>query len=60
LDFLININHFKKFILITQNKSHLRGKTKPKKEPFVKDRNYDWVEKEIEMKKSQENISLSG
>ena len=35
-------------------KSHLRGKTKPKKEPFIKDPNYDWVEKEIEMKKAHE------
>lgn len=33
----------------------MRGKTKAKKEPFVKDANYDWVEKEIEMKKAHDN-----
>jgi len=32
----------------------LRGKAKAKHESFRKDPHYDWVEKEIEMKKQSE------
>ncbi|CAF0828271.1 unnamed protein product [Brachionus calyciflorus] len=39
--------------------SHLRGKTKAKREPFIKDEYYDWVEKEIEMKAQNEKNSNS-
>lgn len=45
-----------KLILLNNQKtfSHLRGKTTEKHESSKKDANYDWVEKEIEMKKISE------
>lgn len=50
-----------KLVLLNNQKtwSHLRGKTKAKHEPFKKDKNYDWVEKEIELKKNSSNESLN-
>lgn len=47
-----------KLILLNNQKkwSHLRGKTKSKRDPFKKDENYDWVEKEIEMKNSPQEV----
>lgn len=50
-----------KLVLLNNQKtwSHLRGKTKAKHEPFKKDIHYDWVEKEIEMKKNSSNESLN-
>lgn len=42
----------KLILLNNQNRwSHLRGKTKEKRDPFIKDPYYDWVEKEEEMNK---------
>jgi hypothetical protein len=37
----------------------LRGKTKEKREPFIKDQYYDWVEKEQEMTRArQQKLAL--
>lgn len=50
-----------KLILLNNHKkwSHLRGKTREKHETFKKDKNYDWVEKEIENKKNSSSESLN-
>ena len=34
----------------------MRGKTKAKRDRFVRDDNYDWVEREHEMKKLNEQL----